>query len=254
MMLNLDYEELLHLFDQSGLMVPPDLPGFTDLVNEEERAAALQAGASRFRGRGLDAADPQLQAVVRPATIIQINRKAFKQPDQWQHFYSNNAAITCLEPAGDNNYRLSKMESVADVIMAIETFLPLQPAPPELIYSITVNHEDYEALRELASMWEEIPSLEILEAEGLELIAARDLFDSAVEPQWRGILEFIQVDGEDITNKHTIHALQGPEVAWLVSPYPADTSRMLIETAQAGELRQALENSWRLITSHLSND
>lgn len=233
-MLTFTYEEVLYLLDQIGLTIA------FGQSNVDKQTELLQVGKKRLHERGLDKEDSMLQTVTQPTAVLHATRTEDNKSEENIWFFYTPGQIVRMQQANENRYQLTAVSEVTAVLEQIQQFLPLQPAPSNLIYHITVDEEEFENLRDLASEWAEVPSLATLEADGLDLIGAKDLFDSAVAPQWRGIIDFMRVDGKEIVQKQTVRALQEQEMAWLVRPYGPDNRKVLIKTAQAGELQQAV--------------
>lgn len=95
-------------------------------------------------------------------------------------------------------------------------------------------------MRDLATEWHEVPALEILEADGLDQVTARDLFDSAVDPEWRGIIEFLTCQGQTVTGQTTLRVLQGAQISWVIRPSTDDN--LIVETAQPGHFKKPGRN------------
>jgi len=250
MELTLDYSELCALLVEAGVNAPAgmDVTSFP-AVNDSSRQEILAAGRSELSVRQDGPAQGLVQVLARPTAVLHVTRWQENKIEQDFWFFHTSVQTVRLHKKAAEQYTLTTVSGETAVLEQIQQFLPLQTVQPSLTYRITVDEEEFENLRDLASEWEEVPSLATLEADGLELVAAKDLFDSAVEPQWRGVVEFMRLHGNDIVHTYTVRALQGQEVAWLVRPYAADPRKVLIETAQAGELQKALESSWRLVAS-----
>ena len=246
----LDYAELCALLAGAGVNAPAgmDAASFTAL-NDSNGQEILAAGRAKLSKRQDGPEQTLVQVLARPTAVLHVTRWQENNlvKDFW--FFYTPAQTVRLHKNAAEHYQLTSVSGKTAVLEQIQQLLPLQSVQPSLTYRITVDEEEFENLRDLASEWEEVPSLATLEADGLDLIAAKDLFDSAVEPQWRGIVKFMRLHGSDIAHTYTVRALQGQEVAWLVRPYATDPGKVLIETAQAGKLQKALESSWQLVAS-----
>jgi hypothetical protein len=148
-----------------------------------------------------------------------------------------------LQRTNDNQYQLTAVSETTAIMDQIHQFLPLQPTLPDLTYRVKIPYEDFLTLRELATEWNEVPALEILEADGLDQVTSRDLFDSAVGPEWRGIIDCLTCQGQMVTGQTTLRVLQGVEISWLIRPSTDD--KLVVETAQPGLFQDALAKAWQ---------
>lgn len=248
MEISLDYSEMCSLLATAGANAPAavDADHFppVSVAEMEQLSQAGQAASDEQKDRAALA-----QTLARPTAVIHATRIEPQKPDEHIWFFYAPGQMVRMHKTDAEQYSLTALVEESAVLDQIMQFLPLQSVHPDLNYRITVDEEEFENLRDLAIGWEQVPSLATLEADGLDSIGAQDLFDSAVAPEWRGIVHFSRLDGQDVDVKHTVRALQGQEAAWLIHPYPADSRLILLETAQTGELRQALENSWRTVTA-----
>lgn len=239
-----EYSELCLLLAKAGVNAPVGVaadhfPPITDVGQQ----ANLPASQSVAEGQAL------VEVLTNPTAVLHATRIEVDKPDEDIWYFYTPTQIVRMQKAAEKQYQLTVIPGAAIVLEQIQQFAPLQPVQPDLTYRITVDEEEFENLRDLASAWVEVPSLATLEADGLDSIGAKELFDSAVAPQWRCIIDFMRTDNQEVAAKHTVRALQGQNVAWLIRSFGPDDSKVLIEAAQAGELNRALTDSWRLITS-----
>ncbi len=249
MEISLDYSEMCSLLAAAGANAPAavDADHFPP-VSDAERQQLSQAGqveSSEQKGRAA-----LVQTLATPTAVIHATRIEQGKPDEHIWFFYAPGQMVRMHKTGAEQYYLTALVEESAVLDQIMQFLPLQSVHADLNYRITVDEEEFDNLRDLATAWEEVPSLATLQADGLDSIGAQDLFDSAVAPEWRGIVDFSRLSGQDVDGKYTVRALQGQEAAWLIHPYTADGRLILLETAQSGELRQALEDSWRMVTAN----
>ena len=104
-------------------------------------------------------------------------------------------------------------------------------------------------MRDLAASWSEVPALEVLEVDGLDNIGAEALFDCAADPQWRGVIDFLDNKDGTITIQVSLRVAQGQEISLLGRSYTAEGDILLIETVQPGAFGSALEEAWFKLAS-----
>ena len=98
-------------------------------------------------------------------------------------------------------------------------------------------------VRDLADVWGEVPALEILQAEGLDKLTAKELFDVAAEPEWRA--QVILSGLRDESNvERVLRVAQGPQSAWMALPLDEGVNQIRVETVQAGEVADRLRAYW----------
>ncbi|MCA9875665.1 MAG: hypothetical protein KC441_18465 [Anaerolineales bacterium] len=248
MAITFDYSELCALLAEAGVdaLVGMDASQFSPL-SKAEKAAVLQAGRSKLSMRQDDPGKALVQVLAGPTAVLHATRVQAGLPDEHMWFFYTPDQTVQLQAVDEEQYWLTAVAPHTAVLQHVQQFLPLQPAPADLIYRVKVTEEDFLTLRDLATEWEEVPALEILEADGLDLVSARDLFDSAVAPEWRGIIECLTCQGQTVTGQSTLRVLQGAEVSWLIRP-SAD-HRLLMETAQPGHYENALSKIWQAALS-----
>jgi hypothetical protein len=238
----LSYEELIVLLDQSGFTVPVEFDAlhFPLPANALEKQKVLDAGSTKLAERQDDGVQILVQVLAQATAVVQTTLRKEATPDQHRWHFSNGAKIVSVQAAGESDFVLDHVADKGAAMAEIEQFIPLQPAPETLNYRVKIDEEDFHTLSDLASAWEEVPALEILEADGLDQIAARDLFDSAVEPEWRGIIVCLTYQGQTLSSQATIRALQGAEVSWIIRPSTA--GKVIAETARQGHFQKALSS------------
>lgn len=238
----LSYEELAVLLNQVGIAAPVALGAvhFPLPANEAEQQKVLAVGSAKLAERPDDGVHHLVAVLAQATAVVQTTLRQESTPDQHRWHFSNDAKIVSVQAAGENDFVLDHVPDKEAAMAQIEQFIPLQPAPEMLNYRVKIDEEDFHTLSDLASEWEEVPALEILEADGLDQVAARDLFDSAVEPEWRGIIVCLTYQGQTITSQTTIRALQGAEISWVIRP--STDGKVIAETARQGHFQKALSS------------
>ena len=246
MEITLDYSELCALLAEAGLTAPVGLDAahFPPL-NDPEKQALLAAGRAKLQDRDAAAGPALVAALAAPAAVLHATRVQPGEHERHLWFFYTPAQTVRLQKPDQNHYRLTAVSGTSALLDQVHNFLPLQPAPPELTYRVRLPYDDFLVLRDLATEWDEVPALEILEADGLDLVSSRDLFDSAVDPDWRGIIDCLAYQGQVVTGQATLRVLQGAEISWLIRPSTGDN--LVAETAQPGLYQEALAKAWRTV-------
>lgn len=243
-----DYAELCYLLTEAGNDAPVGVDAqFFPPLSDVERQTLLQTGQAKLRERADSDGQGLVQVLVEATAVLHATRIEENEPDSNRWFFYTSTHTVQLQKVNAAQYELTTLDGATAVLPQIQQFLPLQPAPAGLTYRVKLPHEDFLTLRDLATEWEEVPALEILEADGLEIVAARDLFDSAVEPEWRGIINCLTIEGQAVMEEATLRVLQGAEISWVIRP-STDTD-LIVETAQPGYFEKSLTELWQAATA-----
>ena len=127
---------------------------------------------------------------------------------------------------------------------AITGRIPLRPAGEGEAFYAVMYRADFLAARDLADVWAEVPALELLEADGLDKVPAKELFDTAVEPQWRAQVNISGLTGRQEVRERVMRVAQGPNSAWMASPIDDAMTKIRVETVKAGALEELLSRYW----------
>lgn len=243
MIKQISYAELYLLLSQAGVAAPlgVDAAHFPLLPDGMQRQKVFEDGRARLAERE-DDVQKLVQVLVEATAVMHVIYRTDAMPDQDRWYYTNGTEIVRLQANDAAEFGLVMIADKAELFADIHAFLPLLPAPEDLNYRIKIDHEEFMALFDMASEMEELPTIQALEADGLDIVLARDLYDSATGSEWRGIITFQTYQGETVTAEKTIRALQGAELAWLIRP-SAD-GNLVVETARAGLFQTALRTAW----------
>jgi hypothetical protein len=238
------YEELYVLLNEVGVARPVgvDAVYFPLPANEETRQRLLDVGHSQLADLSTETGQTLVQIIAATTAVCHAIVRKDSTPDQNRWYFTNGTAIVRLTVESEGQFAYVSIPNKEDMLADLAQFIPLQPAPDSLNYRVKMGQEDFLALRDLASEWNEVPALEILEADGLDQVAARDLFDSAVEPEWRAIVTFLGCQNQTVTGQATVRALQGAEISWVIRP--STDGKLIAETALPGRLHHALSTTW----------
>jgi hypothetical protein len=96
-------------------------------------------------------------------------------------------------------------------------------------------------------VWDEVPALDIIQADGLDKVTAKELFDVAASPEWRAQVNFSGIR-ESATVERVARVAQGPESAWMALPVDENIRAIRIETVQSGEITALLQAYWNEVS------
>jgi hypothetical protein len=245
MEITLEYSELCVLLAEAGRHAPVGLDAahFPPL-NDVERQDILAAGRAKLQGRDAAAGLELVKTLAAPSAVLHATHVQPGEHERHLWFFYTPAQTVRLHKPDRDHYQLATVSGTSALLNQVYQFLPLQPAPPELTYRVRLPYDDFLVLRDLATEWEEVPALEILEADGLDQVSSRDLFDSAADPEWRGIIDCLSYQGQVVAGQATLRVLQGAEISWLIRPSTGDN--LVAETAQPGLYQDALAKAWRV--------
>jgi hypothetical protein len=132
------------------------------------------------------------------------------------------------------------VSNLETVLADLEAALPLVPDPETVDYRTDVPQEDADEISSLAEGWDEVPALQILEADGLKMVEARDLYDDLANFAWWGRIDLMVNDGAKITSRHRVLVIQGQERSWVASQDISDMCTLHIHTARSGDFEEML--------------
>ena len=239
----LDYAELYFLLKVVGADAPVgmDAASFSP-PEDEESEKVLRAGQSSLMARDEEGGRVLVEALADPTVALHATRVQQNRPDEHIWFFHAPSQTVRLKRLEQGEFHLSTLAGEVAVLGEVEQFLPLSPVPEDLVYRVRLPYEDFLALRDLATEWKEVPALDILEAEGLDEVSSRDLFDSAVEPEWRAIIDCLTCRDRTVAKKSTVRVLEGAEISWIIRP--AGDDRLIVETSRPGLFNKALADMW----------
>jgi hypothetical protein len=264
---DLDYPALLSLFDHLGLTLPPgieadQLPG----LDQGKRAKVLEEGEQELKAQGwltiqdgkpnLEPALAEVSAVMaKPQAVIRVRHETPEANMTYSWYFVSGpgtvtragSQITRLAEGVPPSYHLERVPDSAAVLAQVQEVLPLQPVPESLSYRCVASEEDAEEVRSLANDWEEVPAMEIMEADGLNTAEALGLFDDMAEPQWRGRVDFMESRKGQVTATHRVLVLQGQERSWLANQPVAGVQELYVQTAVPGAFETLLKEYWQVV-------
>jgi len=269
---DLDYPALLSLFDHLGLTLPPGIEAdqLPDL-DRRTRAEVLEEGEQKLKAQGwltIQDGEPNLElglaevaaVMAEPQAVIRVRHERVRPETArvdmiygW-YFVSGPSmdpevgpVITRLGEAAPPAYHLERVPDTAAMLVQVQEMLPLQPVPESLSYRCVASEEDAEEVRSLANDWEEVPAMEIMEADGLSPVEALGLFDDMAEPQWRGRVDFMECHQGQVTATHRVLVLQGQERSWLANQPVAGAQELYVQTAVPGAFETLLKEYWQVV-------
>ncbi len=215
----------------------------------------LQQGLSRLAERNLvkvsgdgfeiDGQVGELLSIVaEPLAIVSTFKETPEETSQAWHFISE-ASIVALTPAGSGQYRLEDVNNLDAVADYVARLMPLEPVPEQVQYHADVPQEDADEISAMVDNWDMVPALSLLEAGGLNMVEAKDLFDDLADYQWWGRVDLMSCESGQVKSAHRVLAVQGQEHSWVARQKDPAVSTIHIETAQEGEFEAFLEQYWK---------
>jgi hypothetical protein len=184
------------------------------------------------------------KTMANPQVGIATHRETADDKKSWFWHFVTQTSIAQLILDKPDNFRLVSVSNLETVVADLEAALPLVPVPETIEYRADVPQEDADEISSLADGWDEVPALQILEADGLKAVEAADLFDDLANFAWWGRVDFLANDGVNITSRHRVLVIQGQERSWVASQDIADMSTLHIHTARSGDLEEMLAQYW----------
>jgi hypothetical protein len=227
--------EMIYLLHAAGVSFPVTmtaeefgLPVLPPAVAPSEDVAVKQALVNAL-------ADPEI--VVRVWCIESESGSSMV----WYYWDGESAVRVRKTDAGD--FELSTLPDLDALSLAVKKALDIRPVSQhEEIYAI-LSRDDFLEARDLADVWDEVPALDILEADGLDKIAATELFDAASAPEWRTQVNLTGIRPEGNIER-VVRVAQGAETAWMATPVDPQLTHIRLETVQKGKLESLLWQYW----------
>jgi hypothetical protein len=254
--ISLDSSELLAIL---ALTDTETLTGMEDrhlpFPAENDRQAVIEEGLDKLLKNGWlsvhgnhyhadESLMSMIEVMVQPLAVVRTIRESAEGEEQRSWHFVNASAFVQMLAADDKHFRLDLIPDEQTVKDQISNFLPLEPVPENLNYRATVSQDDAQEIRSLASDWDEVPALEIIEADGLNLAQGKQLFEEIAAPVWRGRIDFIDCrEGAGISRRRVL-VLQGQETSWLAWQTHPDESTLNIQTATTGALDKIVSDYW----------
>jgi hypothetical protein len=225
------------------------------LPAENDRPAVIEEGLDKLLNNGwLSAhgnhyhADESLmsmiEVMVQPLSVVRIIRESANGEEQRSWHFVNSSAFVQMLAVADKHFCLNLIPDEQTVKDQISDFLPLELVPENLNYRATVSQYEAQEIRSLASDWDEVPALELIEAGGLNVAQSKQLFEEIAEPVWRGRIDFIDCrEGASVSGRRVL-VLQGQETSWLAWQTHPDESALNIKTASTGALDKVVSDFW----------
>ena len=178
-----------------------------------------------------------------PEVVVRVWRQDGQSAPRSVWYYCDGESAASIEQTPSGAFELSELSGAELLLNTVEASIALRPLPADLDFYAVLQREDFLAVRELADVWSEVPALEILEADGLNKLSAKELFDVAAEPEWRAQVNFSGLR-EEGNIERVLRVAQGPMSAWMAKPLDENVTRVRVETVQAGEVAQLLRAYW----------
>jgi hypothetical protein len=159
----------------------------------------------------------------------------------WYYWDGDSALGVSKTSSGD--FELSQLADLDGLRTIIREALTIRPVPEDEDFYAILSREDFVEARDMADVWDEVPALDILEADGLDKTSAKELFDVASAPEWRTQVNLTGFRPQG-TIERVVRVAQGAESAWMATPLDPQITRIRVETIQPGELESLLWQYW----------
>lgn len=257
----LDSDELISLLDRYNvdgfIGVDPDL---LPRPAKNERQKMIQRGSDSLTSRGLftakgqemvvdESLDQTLQTIIQPRAIVRVYRESSDQTQFWSWHYFSGPSIVALSFARPNEYRIDTVPDLGAVLKHLQDTLPLEPVPEAVHYKADVPQEDADEIVRMAEHWDVVPTLNILTADGLNMVEAMDLFDDISDFQWHGRIDLMACKDGVVIKQHRVLVIQGQERSWIARQDKPGASTIHIHTYSSGDFERMLGQYWEEIGS-----
>ena len=158
-------------------------------------------------------------------------------------YYWNGYSAVGISKTESGGFELAALDDLDALRMVVKDALTLRPVPEDEDFYAILSREDFVEARDLADVWDELPALDILEADGLDKSSAKELFDVATAPEWRTQVNLTGIRPEGNIER-IVRVAQGAESAWMATPLDPQIKRVRVETIQPGELESLLWQYW----------
>lgn len=234
-------EEILYLLNAAGVSRPSTMTDDEFTLPESTQAAAPQAD--------VDALQALVNYLAAPEVVVRIWRQDGESTarDVW-YYWGGDSAVS-IEQTESGVFELADLSDSQPLLTLVESSIALRPLPADLDFYAVLQREDFLAVRDLADVWSEVPALEILEADGLDKLSAKELFDVAAEPEWRAQVNFSGLR-DDGNIERVLRVAQGPMSAWMAKPLDENVTRVRVETVQEGEVAALLRAYWADVNAY----
>jgi len=227
--------EMLYLLKVAGISIPPTMTAEEfGLPVLSPTAAPSEDGAAK---QGL------VNVLANPQVVIRIwCIESEVGPSVVWYYWDGDSAVR-VRKTDSGDFELARLEDLEALRLAVKSALDIRPVPEdENIYAI-LSREDLLEARDLADVWEEVPALDILEADGLDKTAAEELFDAASDPEWRTQINLTGIRPEGNIER-VVRVAQGAETAWMATPVDPQIAQIRVETVNKGKLESLMWEYW----------
>jgi len=251
--------------NRAELLCPLDLMGITEVVGvkAEQLRPVEEAEGRELLLKGLqglsnwqlvtaidggyeisDELRTPVATLANTQVVIGTHRETADDQKSWFWHFVTRTSIAQLILDKPENYRLVAVSNLETVLADLEAALPLVPVPETMEYRADFPQADADEISSLVEKWDEVPALQILEADGLKAVEAADLFDNLANFAWWGRVDLMVNGGVNITSRHWVLVIQGQERSWVARQEVADVSTLHIHTARSGDFEELLERYW----------
>ncbi|MFN2162018.1 MAG: hypothetical protein ACK2U0_03535 [Candidatus Promineifilaceae bacterium] len=227
--------EMLYLLKVAGISIPPTMTADEFGVFAGTPSPAPSADA--------EAKQALINALAAPEIVVRVWRmESDTGPDMVWYYWDGISAVGLRKKEG-GDFELFTLDDLDALRLAVKNVLTLKPVPKEEDFYAILSREDFMEARDLADVWDEVPALDILEADGLHKSSAKELFDAASAPEWRTQVNLTGIRPQGNIER-VVRVAQGANSAWMAVPLDPQISRVRVETIQAGELESLLWEYW----------
>ncbi len=185
-----------------------------------------------------------IEVMVQPLAVVRTIRELADGEEQRSWHFATASTFVQMSAIDDKRFRLELIPDEQKVKDQIYELLPLAPVAENLTFRATVSQEDAQEIRSLALDWDQVPALELMEADGLYVAQSKQLFDEIAEPVWRGRIDFIDCREGAVESRRRVLVLQGQETSWLAWQTNPDESALHLQTTSAGALEKTDSEYW----------
>ena len=216
-----------------------------------ERPFMMEPG--EFAAAGAKAVEPKgdgeslallAENLATPEIVVRVWRRDGRDEAVTSWFYWNGDSAVGFRQTDGGSFELAEIAGEEAVLSAIEDLLAVRPVPADLDFYAVVQREDFMAVRDLADVWDQVPALDIIQADGLDKVTAEELFDVAAEPEWRAQVNFSGIEDDGKLVERVARVAQGATSAWMAVPVDEEIRQIRVETVQEGEVPALLKRYW----------
>lgn len=227
--------------------------------NPDEHRSKLEQGHQELQDRGLVRVQadgtltmPELlvliaRVVTRPEIAIISRRESELGSQLFVHYVIDEFVVEQTFPA-EGKHRLETLANLDALFERLLTIFPVTSSQTSQI-SISMHQDAFLEAEDAVEKGQMSKALSVFQTAGLKVTQTESLLQSLQQAQFSGNIALLRCQDETIIDARNPLIVQGPELAWTISQYPAGEPHLQITSVGRSEFNALLKQLFQELKS-----